>query len=57
MTPFIAVLTLGVIIVAALGLGVVIGYVVINGILHAMRRDHQPVRKTALATTETAGGD
>jgi hypothetical protein len=57
LTPFIAVLTLAVIIVAALGFGVVIGYAAINGILHAMRREPQAVRKTALAATESAGGD
>jgi NhaP-type Na+/H+ or K+/H+ antiporter len=54
--PLIIVLTLLVTITAALALGVVLGYIAIYTILHAMRRQSQTVTEHALATTQ-AGGD
>jgi hypothetical protein len=53
----ISALILLVIIVSALGLGVAVGYCALNGILHAMRREPQPVGEPKLATTEGLSGD
>jgi hypothetical protein len=49
--------TLLVTIAAALGLGVMLGYVMISSILHAMGRRPQPVPEHVLATTEAHSGD
>jgi hypothetical protein len=51
------ILTLLITIAAALGLGVGLGYAAINAILHAMRRQPQPVADHAFAPTQVSSGD
>lgn len=55
-TLFIALTLLGTI-AAALGLGIMLGYFIVSGILHAMVRCPRSVPEPALVTSHSSGGD
>lgn len=58
MTTLFTVLILLLTILAALGLGIMLGYYAVTAILHAMARHSHPVHEPALAASHTsAGGD
>ncbi|MBZ5629071.1 MAG: hypothetical protein LAO06_09420 [Acidobacteriia bacterium] len=54
MNPLIIALTLLVTITAAVAIGVMLGYTAVALILHAMRRDSQPVPERTFTATEAS---